>query len=77
MATPILGDMGEAVQVSQQFKELAPIDVLVCGAGPAGLMAAVTLARYGVSLKIIDKRNEKVTIGQASGSYIPPRMYES
>ena len=62
--------MGEALQFSQQFKELEPVDVLVCGAGPAGLMAAVTLARYRVSLKIIDKRFQKIMVGHASGLYI-------
>jgi putative polyketide hydroxylase len=31
-------------------------DVLVVGAGPAGLVAAITLARYGVDVVLIDKR---------------------
>lgn len=69
--------MGEASCVSQQFKELAPVDVLVSGAGPAGLMAAVTLARYGVTLKIIDKRPQKVMFGHANGSYIPLHIFDS
>ena len=69
--------MGEPSHVSQQFTELAPVDVLVCGAGPAGLMAAGTLARYGVPLKIIDKRPQKVMVGQANGLYIPLRIFES
>jgi phenol 2-monooxygenase (NADPH) len=32
------------------------IDVLVVGAGPAGLMAAFALARAGVNVRIVDKR---------------------
>jgi 2-polyprenyl-6-methoxyphenol hydroxylase-like FAD-dependent oxidoreductase len=32
------------------------MDVLVVGAGPVGYMAAVTLARYGIDFRIIDKR---------------------
>ena len=31
-------------------------DVLVVGAGPAGLVAAITLARYGIDVVLIDKR---------------------
>lgn len=69
IAVSIHDKMGEVLQISQQFRELAPVDVLVCGAGPAGLMAAAMLARYGVSLKIIDKRPQKVMSGHASGSY--------
>ncbi|PSN14953.1 hypothetical protein C7293_09410 [filamentous cyanobacterium CCT1] len=33
-----------------------PIDVLIVGAGPTGLLLASVLARYGVSLRLIDKR---------------------
>lgn len=33
-----------------------PVDVLIVGAGPTGLLLASVLARYGVSLRLIDKR---------------------
>ena len=38
------------------FTEDIAVDVLIVGAGPAGFIAAVTLARYGVSFRIIDQR---------------------
>ncbi|KAJ5826772.1 Monooxygenase FAD-binding [Penicillium robsamsonii] len=42
-------------------------DVLIIGAGPSGLMAAYWMARYGVSARIIDKRDTKIFIGHADG----------
>ncbi|KAF9046227.1 FAD binding domain-containing protein [Panaeolus papilionaceus] len=50
------------------------VDVLIIGAGPAGLMACTALAKYGVKVHIIDKRPEKVMVGQAAG--IQPRTSE-
>ncbi|KAI5118756.1 hypothetical protein M0805_004842 [Coniferiporia weirii] len=50
------------------------VDVLIIGAGPAGLMAANALARAGISVRIIDKRSKKVEVGQADG--IQPRTIE-
>lgn len=47
------------------------VDVLIVGAGPAGYMAAVTLARYGVDFRIIDQRTETIRGGQASGEDCP------
>ena len=35
-------------------------DVLIIGAGPAGLMAANALNRAGVSVRIVDKRYESL-----------------
>ena len=32
-------------------------EVLVAGAGPGGLVAAITLARYGIDVVLIDKRS--------------------
>jgi thioredoxin reductase len=34
------------------------VPVLICGAGGAGLTAAVTLSRYGVSAWVVDRRTE-------------------
>ena len=36
--------------------ESSVTDVLVIGAGPAGLMAALALSRLDVNVKIIDRR---------------------
>ena len=50
------------------------VDVLVIGAGPAGLMASNALARAGINVRVIDKRPKKVAAGQADG--IQPRTIE-
>ncbi|KAJ5575128.1 hypothetical protein N7450_009027 [Penicillium hetheringtonii] len=49
-------------------------DVLIVGAGPAGLMVAYWMAVYGVRARIIDKRGTKVFTGQADG--LRPRTLE-
>ncbi|KAL4892418.1 FAD binding domain-containing protein [Aspergillus ambiguus] len=43
------------------------VDVLIVGAGPAGLMMATWLAKCGVNARIVDKRGTKVFNGQADG----------
>ncbi|KAL3418610.1 phenol hydroxylase [Phlyctema vagabunda] len=43
------------------------VDVLIVGAGPAGLMAATWMARCGINARIIDKRGSKIYNGQADG----------
>ncbi|KAF8126082.1 FAD binding domain-containing protein [Boletus edulis] len=50
------------------------VDVLIIGAGPAGIMCANALAMAGVDVRIIDKRPVKVAAGQADG--ISPRTIE-
>ncbi|KAH7915247.1 FAD binding domain-containing protein [Hygrophoropsis aurantiaca] len=50
------------------------VDVLIIGAGPAGLMAANALANAKVNVRFVDKRSAKVTAGQADG--ISPRTIE-
>ncbi|KDQ19599.1 hypothetical protein BOTBODRAFT_28168 [Botryobasidium botryosum FD-172 SS1] len=50
------------------------VDVLVVGAGPAGVFLSLALARAGVSVRVIDKRAAKVAAGQADG--IQPRTLE-
>ncbi|PCD46545.1 hypothetical protein AU210_001949 [Fusarium oxysporum f. sp. radicis-cucumerinum] len=42
-------------------------DVLIIGAGPSGLMAALWMARCGVKTRIIDARSAKVFRGHADG----------
>lgn len=50
------------------------VDVLVIGAGPAGLMASNALASAGVNFRVIDQRPKRVAAGQADG--IQPRTIE-
>ncbi|KFA68905.1 hypothetical protein S40285_08992 [Stachybotrys chlorohalonatus IBT 40285] len=42
-------------------------DVLIVGAGPAGLATAWWLARCGINARVVDKRGSKVYKGQADG----------
>ena len=42
-------------------------DLLIIGAGPAGLMAAMWAAKRGIHARIVDKRGTKVFNGQADG----------
>jgi 2-polyprenyl-6-methoxyphenol hydroxylase-like FAD-dependent oxidoreductase len=41
------------------------VDVLVAGAGPVGLAMAVELARYGLSVRIVDKAAERTDKSKA------------
>ncbi len=41
------------------------VQVLVVGAGPAGLVAGITLARYGISVLVIDKRDGAPALSRA------------
>lgn len=50
------------------------VDVLICGAGPFGLAMALSLARQGVTFRIIDKGNEPITAGRADAMH--PRSLE-
>ncbi|KAF1344306.1 FAD binding domain protein [Delphinella strobiligena] len=43
------------------------VDVLIVGAGPAGLMLANWLSRYDIKTRIVDKRGTKIFNGQADG----------
>ncbi|KAF2107826.1 FAD binding domain-containing protein [Lophiotrema nucula] len=45
-------------------------DVLVIGAGPAGLMLAAWMARCGINARVVDKRGTKIFSGQADGLQI-------
>ncbi|OQU96557.1 Phenol hydroxylase, dimerization domain-containing protein [Cladophialophora immunda] len=43
------------------------VDVLIIGAGPAGLMMANWMSRCGIRTRIVDKRGTKIFNGQADG----------
>lgn len=62
------------VTEDKQFAQGGAVDVLIVGAGPTGFMAATTLARYGISFRLIDKRPLQVFTGQAAG--MQPRTAE-
>ncbi|KAE9965500.1 hypothetical protein BLS_007612 [Venturia inaequalis] len=50
-------------------------DVLVVGAGPAGLMLACNLIRFGINAEIIDNRHEKTPTGRADS--LQPKTIET
>ncbi|KAI9803403.1 MAG: hypothetical protein M1833_000922 [Piccolia ochrophora] len=49
-------------------------DIVIVGAGPAGLLLSVCLARWGYSIKHIDNRSEPTVTGRADG--IQPRSLD-
>ncbi|KAI0437522.1 FAD binding domain-containing protein [Xylaria telfairii] len=51
------------------------VDVLIVGAGPSGLAVAASLARQGVSFRIIDKSGGPLAAGRADG--VQPRFLET
>ncbi|KAG2102151.1 FAD binding domain-containing protein [Suillus cothurnatus] len=56
------------------FVSYSEVDVLIIGAGPAGLMCANALATAKVNVRIVDKRAFKLTTGEGDG--IAPRTTE-
>lgn len=48
-------------------REIHQTDVLICGSGSAGLMAALWLAKYGISFRILERRSGPLVTGQADG----------
>ncbi|KAG5956140.1 hypothetical protein E4U58_006735 [Claviceps cyperi] len=54
-----------------------PLECQVCvvGAGPAGLMMAATLTRYGINVEVIDERADQTPVGRADG--LQPKTIET
>lgn len=52
---------------------LPPTECQVCivGAGPAGLMLATNLVRFGVKAMVIDDRADQTPVGRYSGQLSP------
>ncbi len=44
----------------------APVETQVCvvGAGPAGLMLACNLGRYGIKVEVVDDRADQTPVGR-------------
>ncbi|KAJ5140422.1 hypothetical protein N7448_003830 [Penicillium atrosanguineum] len=43
------------------------VDVLIIGAGPAGLMAAAWMAQCGINTRIVEERKDGLQVGRADG----------
>ena len=48
-------------------------DVVICGAGPVGLTAALKLARHGVSCHILEKR-KSLNVASKASTFHPPTL---
>ena len=46
--------MSNYINEVNQVPEIASVDVLVCGGGPAGLGASVMAARLGASVMVVE-----------------------
>lgn len=68
-------DVDTEMGVSRECHEKGDASVLVVGAGPAGLMLATNLARFGIDVKIIDDREDKTSTGRADG--LQPKTIET
>ncbi|KAK4540024.1 hypothetical protein LTR36_009840 [Oleoguttula mirabilis] len=64
---------GESERSSQPAQHVE--DVVVVGAGPAGLMLASNLARYGIKATVVDDRADKTSTGRADG--LQPKTIET
>lgn len=55
------------------YSSVSKVDVLIIGAGPAGLMCALWMARLGVNARVVEKRATPVAAGQADGQALQIR----
>jgi putative polyketide hydroxylase len=58
----IPGSRQTGIDPSQRWDH---VPVLIVGAGPAGLVAGITLTRYGVDTLVVEKRDELSTLAKA------------
>ena len=53
--------------IQRDGERLREVSVLIVGAGPAGLSAAITLARYGIDTLVVESRREVSRLPRATG----------
>ncbi|KAH9821518.1 FAD binding domain-containing protein [Melampsora americana] len=72
MSSPVSLTSNIAATSPSLDQKNSDLDVLIIGAGPAGLMAATCLARYGVhNVRIIDKRMTKIYLTLIFSTFCP------
>lgn len=59
------------------FSPRSRVPVLIVGAGPAGLIAALSLAQNGIPLRIIDKSAEFQSGTRGPGVMVSPKHFNS
>ena len=52
---------------ARQGPEESEVDLLIVGAGPAGLMTAAWASQYNIHARIIDEKQTRVQTGHADG----------
>lgn len=55
---------------------MEPVDVLICGGGPVGLLIGYCLARYGLSTYIVEQHDREKQIMYGRAAMIAPRSLE-
>ena len=78
-ASMVDGKIMQDVQIIEQSggdvnRETAMTDpILIVGAGPTGLTAALELSRFGLPVRLVDKLKEPATTSRATRSVAGPR----
>jgi phenol 2-monooxygenase len=57
-------------------KEMEPVDVLICGGGPVGLLIGYCLARYGLSTYVAEQHDREKQMLYGRAAMIAPRCLE-
>ena len=57
------------------WKPTSEVDVIIVGAGPSGLVTAISLVRQGLSVRILDKAKTPLVVGRADA--LLPRAVET
>ncbi|KAF2705078.1 hypothetical protein K504DRAFT_440928 [Pleomassaria siparia CBS 279.74] len=75
LAAPTLDTSAQPAVANGEDYSSSLSDVVVVGAGPAGLMLADNLVRFGIKTRIVDNRPDRTSTGRADG--IQPKSIET